>query len=311
MVLDKFSPNMSEFKRCAVFGSNGYIGSQLSHLLERNGLEVTMFDIHDSALCLKKAAYIRFNVGDPSCWHGFQPDNYDAIFFFAGLTGTDRSFSSAEDFLAVNEGGLLGLCRKLAPLGAKAPKVIFPSTRLIYRGSPLPLVEDSEKETKTLYAVNKLACENMLHAYHNLYGLPYVVMRICVPYGNVFPTEYAYGTIGFFLGRARQGLPITLFGGGLQQRTFSHVADVCEACIRVAGRKGLSSGAYNIGGEALSLHRAALMIAEKFGVPVCPAEWDPIALRLESGDTVFDDARLVSVIGAYSVNDFKGWIDGL
>jgi UDP-glucose 4-epimerase len=307
-VKSKESDCFSNIRRCALFGANGYIGSQLAYLLHQRQVEVALFDVQDQGHLSNKTVYQRFDVCDPACWNDFEPARYDALFFFSGLTGTDRSFTRADDFLAVNEGGALRLCRKLAPLGEKAPKVIFPSTRLIYKGSPVPLSEDAEKETKTLYAVNKWACENMLYAYHTMYGIPYVVTRICVPYGTVFPSEYAYGTIGFFLKQARQGLPICLFGGGVQKRTFTHVADVCHACMQVADRNDLVSGIFNIGGETFALREVARMVAEKFGITIESVEWPDVGRKLESGDTVFDDAKLVKEIGDYRMNDLKNWL---
>lgn len=57
--------------------------------------------------------------------------------------------------------------------------------------------EDDEKETKTIYAVNKIACENLLYAYRQNFDIPYTIFRICVPFGNMFSDDYSFGTIGF------------------------------------------------------------------------------------------------------------------
>ena len=38
-----------------------------------------------------------------------------------------------------------------------------------------PLKENDEKETKTIYAVNKLICENLLYAYNNSFDIPYTI----------------------------------------------------------------------------------------------------------------------------------------
>ena len=299
--------HMFLLNKCAVFGANGYIGSQFSYLLGKQA-RVSMFDIQDEPVLSGDSVYSRFDVTESGYWANFDPANYDFIFFFSGLTGTNRSFTEAERYLAVNEGGLLRLCQKLAPLGEAAPKIIFPSTRLVYKGRPGLLTEDAEKETKTLYAVNKLACENILYAYHSFFGIPYVVMRICVPYGAVYPTDYPYGTIGMFLRQARQGRPIILFGGGLQRRTFTHTADLCTACIRIANSSTIVSGVFNVGGEQLALSSAAQIIAEKFGISVESSDWPDADFRVESGDTVFDDSKLENEIGSYLVNDFRNWV---
>ena len=42
-------------------------------------------------------------------------------------------------------------------------------------GIDSPLKENDEKETKTIYAVNKLICENLLYAYNNSFDIPYTI----------------------------------------------------------------------------------------------------------------------------------------
>ncbi len=269
----------------ALFGSNGYLGRQLAFYLAQLGETIDAFDLPD------------FDVANDEAWRRFAPRRYSAIYFFAGLTGTERGFAEAAKYLFVNELGLLNLLKSLAPLGEEAPKVIFPSTRLVYRGSPDPLKEDAPKAPKTIYAVNKLACEHYLEAYANRVGLPYAVARICVPYGNLVEADYAYGTIGFFMKQLKAGLPITLFGGGKVRRTFTHVADICRSVTFLA-KTTTPSGIYNIGGEALSLEDVARLFIQQFGRgSIKSIPWPPDAERLESGDTVFASTKLDALWG--------------
>ena len=176
--------------KVALFGSKGYLGSQLEYALGHASVSVDGFDLPDC------------NVIGESFWKSFTPAAYDAVLFFVGLTGTEQSFSRADAFLSVNELGLIRLLTCLAPLGKDAPKVIFPSSRLVYRGSEQLLTEDAPKEAKTVYAASKLACEYYLQSYHERYGIPYSVVRICVPYGNLVSGRYSYGTIGLMVRNA-------------------------------------------------------------------------------------------------------------
>ena len=267
--------------RLAVFGNKGYLGSQLEFWFSGRNHAVAGFDLPEC------------DVSDQAFWRSFRPSDYDAILFFSGLTGTEKSFDGAESFLSVNELGLLGLLRTLAPLGKSSPKVVFPSTRLVFKGSASPLREDDPKETKTPYAVNKLACEGYLSAFGNRYGIPYAVLRICVPFGSLVPGGSSYGTVGFFERAAAGGKPIPLYGGGSVRRTFTHVRDVCAAVetLAVSG-----SGAYNLGGEDLSLREAALRIAAKHGVGVVDVPWPAADAIVESGSTVFDGTKLAQLM---------------
>ena len=265
-------------KRVAIFGSAGYLGRQLTHFFRERGVETAGFDRPDC------------DVTDAAFWASFDPARYDAILFFAGLTGTERGFAEAETYLSVNEGGLLRLLNRLAPLGAAAPKLVFPSTRLVYRGGDAALAEDAPKETKTIYAVNKLACEGYVAAYANRFGLRAAVCRICVPFGSLVPGEASYGTIGFFQKQVAAGQPISLFGGGLVRRTFTHVADICRVVAFLAEEP--VEGVYNIGGHAYSLREVAEKVAAGSPGGVRAAPWPREAELLESGSTVFDSSKL-------------------
>jgi len=270
-------------KDIAIFGAKGYLGSQLAFYFKQKSCVVDEFDIPEC------------DVTKGEFWHAFEAEKYDAILFFAGLTGTEKGFTDAPTYLAVNELGLLNLLMKLVPLGPKAPRIVFPSTRLVYRGSDEPLKEDATKETKTVYAVNKLACEGYLAAYHNRFGIPYNVLRICVPYGNLISTEYSYGTIGFFLKQISAGKPISLFGGGIVRRTFTHVEDICRAVEALSA--GVLNGVYNVGGTDLSLYECATLVATRHQGSVESAEWPDSARLIESGSTVFDAGKLAADFG--------------
>lgn len=281
--------------RIAIFGGNGYLGSQLAAYFAAKGATCDVIDVPT------------FDVTRADCWEKFSPTYYSAILFFAGMTGTEKSFTAAERFLDVNEQGLLNLLVRLVPLGAHAPKVIFPSSRLVYRGSDSPLIEDAPKEAKTVYAANKLACEYLLQAYHVRYGLPYSVVRICVPYGSLVSSDYSYGTIGFFMKQAEGGGPITLYGDGKIRRTFTHVGDIAEAVYRLS--QSGATGTFNIGGTTYSLGEVAQMIANRKGVEVKFIPWPDLAFLLESGTTFFDATKLAKAVGMMDYQDIANLVD--
>lgn len=293
-----------------IFGSNGYIGKNFTHYLaSQNNIDLELFDIQLESIH-GSHRYTTLNISDNSQVSKIIFDS-DIIYIFSGLTGTSAGFDKYEDYLKVNELGLLNILNSLKEQNFKG-RIIFPSTRLVYKGIKDTLLkEDSEKEFKTPYAINKYACEQYLKMYNHMFGMNYSIFRICVPYGNLVGNEYSFGTVGFFLNKASKGETITLYGEGSQKRTFSHVKDICKTMWSGANSDNTLNEVYNIGGEALSLSEAANIVAEKFNVKVELTDWPALDLKLESGDTIFDSNKLDKIISESYEYKFEEWVKGL
>lgn len=293
-------------KKSILIGSNGYLGRHLAHHLQLAGFNNLNCDTSATSFH-KSQNYLRVDITKPADLE--KPDfDVDYVFLFAGLTGTAIGFDDYKKFIEVNETGLLNVLTKLRETGSRA-SVVYPSTRLVYKGVKGRLLKEGDpKETKTIYAASKLTAENLLWMYQNAFDIDYTIFRICVPYGNLFGDEFSYGTIGFFLNQAKQGKDITLFGDGSIRRTFTHVSDISNCIIRSIQLEKTKNGVYNIGGENLSLLDAAQMVSEKYDVPVKFAQWPDMAGKLESDDTVFDDAKLRAAIDVQHDRKLADWL---
>ncbi len=234
--------------------------------------------------------------------------NVDYIYLFAGLTGTSQGFDSYNKYIDINEKGLLHILTRMKESGSKA-RIVFPSTRLVYKGQQNELLkEGAEKETNTIYALNKLACEYMLAMYQKAFGIQYTIFRICVPYGSLIESGISYGTLGFFLQKAKNKQNIELYGDGLLRRTFTNVVDICNKIHSAIQFEESNGKIYNIGGENLSLLDVASEIAKKHGVEVVFTEWPKLALQIESGDTVFDSENLDELLNEEGYCNFSEWL---
>lgn len=297
-------------KKIAVIGANGYLGKHLIHFLRtQNDDEITGFDLSAQPY-FSGSSYHSLDIAQPDAFENVKLD-FDTIYFFSGLTGTVNSLDAYESFIDVNEKGLLNLLTAMRTQNSRA-KIIFPSTRLVYKGiKNTPLGEDSEKEFKTIYASSKYNGELYLAMYRNYFGLDYSVFRICVPYGNLFDSSFSYGTTGFFITQASQGKDISLYGDGQLKRTFSYVEDICRQIVRTGEHPASSGQTYNVGGETLSLTEVAETIAARYGVGVRYVDWPELALKSESGDTIFDSTKIEQVLGVNSVATLSQWFKSL
>ena len=276
--------------KVAIIGGKGYIGKHLVYYLKHRDIFPMVYDVQES----DEPNYKKIDVTNPDSVESIDL-NVDYIFMFAGLTGTYAGFEKYQLYNVINEVGLLNLLDTIRNSEYR-PKIIFPSTRLVYKGVDRALKETDEKETKTIYAVNKIACEGFLQAYKASFDIPYTVFRICIPYGNLLSSDYSFGTVGFFIKMAKSGKDITLYGGGNIKRTFTHMEDLCYQIVEGTFNPNSNGEIYNIGGETYSLREAAEIIAAQFGANVVDVPWPERDLRIESDHTYFDDTKIRTLL---------------
>ena len=292
-----------------VLGAGGYIGRHLALALRDAGHRV---DCYDAPAVAKESDELgEWDVTDAS----FVPaglETADYLFIFAGLSGTADSFDRWREYVAVNEFGLLNVLENLSGM-ASQPKLIFPSSRLVYAGKEGErLIEDDPKEAKTIYASSKLAGEALLDLYSRQAGLRYTVFRLCVPYGNRCSGALSYGTLRHFVERASRGEPIAVYGDGSQRRSLIHVEDLCRIIVSASALTETDNGIFNLGGpDNMSVLEVASAIGSHYGVPVETVAWPEDALRMESGDTVFDDSRLNAIMPLEYRTRFADWVGQL
>jgi UDP-glucose 4-epimerase len=294
--------------RVAVFGCNGFLGSHLvKYLSEDIGLkDIDLFDKDDKAINIG-FPYEKVDISDSEIVKRIN-FNYDLIYFFAGLTGTESSIENAYDYICLNELGLVNVLDNIKRFSMYNNKIIFPSTRLVYKGEKNKVLsEDGAKEFKTVYALNKFVCENILEIYRLKFNINYCIFRIGVPYGNELGLEASYGTIGFFLSRAQKGLSIKVFGSGEMRRTFTYVMDVCK---QVYFASLISNNeVFNIMGESLSILEVGVLVANKYKVEIEFCPFSGRDLILESGDTIFNYSKIRDVIKDFEIVKFDNWIN--
>ena len=226
-------------KKAILFGANGYLGRHIAYFLWQNGIDFIPTDISKNSVD-NYSNYLQIDITNKQ--ELLLVDfNVDYVFAFAGLTGTGNSMELIKKFTKVNEEGLANIIERAESV--EGLRLVFPSTRLVYKGIENTfLKEDSEKEAKTIYAQNKINCETLLANSK----VDYSIFRICVPYGNLIDEEYSYGTIGFFINKAKSKNNITLYGDGSLKRTFTHVEDISKIILESLRNDNAKNNVYNI-----------------------------------------------------------------
>jgi UDP-glucose 4-epimerase len=148
-------------------------------------------------------------------------------------------------------------------------KVVAASSASVY-GEPayLPIGEPHPFNNRTLYGALKIANEQMLRAYAEMYGLRYVALRPFDVYG---PRMDDCGlSTGFMLGwlenLARGEAPV-IFGDGTQTLDAVYVEDAARANLQAAS-SSITDDVFNVGtGDETSLRDLCALMCGAAGHP--------------------------------------------
>lgn len=257
--------------RVLVTGGAGFIGSHTCESLLEKGFEVTAVDNLDPYydISIKKNNLERLK--DYDSFKFFKEDvrnsefvskaveDVDAINHQAAQPGIRISVEDPFKPHSINLNGTLNLLEAARKHGVE--HFLFASSSSIYGETPnLPFKEDARKLPVSPYGVSKLAAENYVRVYSEVYDLPTVSLRYFTVYGPRMRPDLA---ISIFTRRALKGKKIEIFGDGEQTRDFTYIKDVIKAqnlCLkeRVGGGE-----TYNIGsGEGVTINELAEKIIE-------------------------------------------------
>ncbi len=311
------SANTYVGKRVLITGGLGFIGLNLTTALRAMKAEIRILnrswppDPDRSERVLEGVAFFKADIRDAVLVEEAVA-GCDVIFHMAGKSGPAASNASPLEDLDVNARGMLTLleaCRQADPM----PKIVFPSSRLVYSPSPsLPVAETCPTVPLSIYGVHKLTAERYLLLYQRLYGLRSTILRITNPYGPFQRREqHSYGIVNWFIHQAMNGLPLTVYGSGSQQRDYVHIQDVVQALL-LAGLSDEADGdIFNVGsGSGLSfLQMAEVIVAAVTGASLQYVDWPADAAQVETGDFVADTSRIRSCLGWKASIPFSGGIE--
>lgn len=127
-------------------------------------------------------------------------------------------------------------------------KLIFASSASVY-GEPsyLPMDEEHPFNNKTYYGAGKIANEQMIRAFREMYGLNYAILRYFNVYGPRMDIYGVYTEVMIkWLDRIEEGEPPVIFGDGKQSMDFVYIKDIVRANI-LALESDINEGIYNVG----------------------------------------------------------------
>jgi dTDP-glucose 4,6-dehydratase len=237
--------------RLLVTGGAGFIGSgYVRHVLASTDHEVTVYDALTYAGNLSTLRDVdddpryRFVKGD-ICDPGTLEDamaGHDAVVHFAAESHVDRSIAGPDDFVNTNCFGtniVMDTARRL-----EIERVVHIGTDEVYGsvevGSSL---ETDPLEPRSPYSASKAGSDLIALSYFHTYGLPVTVTRCTNNFG---PFQFPEKAIPLFTTNLLDGIPLPLYGDGMNERDWIFVDDHCAA-VELVRTKGAPGEIYNVG----------------------------------------------------------------
>lgn len=261
--------------RALVTGGVGFIGTNLSDRLLREGHEVTLFDnLHRKGvqqnldwLTRKHRDRMRFIEGDVRDVDAVRKvvHGVDVVFHLASQVAVTTSVANPQHDFSVNAQGTLNVleaARQLKPM----PVVFYTSTNKVYGGLehlrvierpsryefenlPYGVPESCPLDFHSPYGCSKGAADQYVHDYHRIYGLPTIVFRMSCIYG---PHQFGNEDQGWVAHFAITGLTaghLTIYGDGKQVRDLLFVDDLVDLMLSSCSNVDRTAGQiYNVGG---------------------------------------------------------------
>ena len=238
--------------RILVTGGAGFIGSHLCRRLINEGHQVICLDnlftgTRNNVKDLIDKSNFELIIQDVT--QPIQLDNIDQIYNLACPASPIHYQYNPVKTVETNVIGAINVLNLAKRTGAC---VLQASTSEVYGD---PNVHPQKEEywgnvnpigIRSCYDEGKRAAETLFFDYHRQYGVDIKVVRIFNTYGPNMQKNDGR-VVSNFIVQAIEGKDITIYGDGLQTRSFCFVSDLVEGIVRLMNSDKAITGPINIG----------------------------------------------------------------
>lgn len=242
---------MDGMKRILVTGGAGFIGSHLCERLLTEGHEVICLDNFYSGSKQK----IRHLIGNPMfelVRHDVTMPYYAEVDEIYNLACPASPIHYQYNPIKTIKTSVMGAINMLGMAKRVKAKILQASTSEVY-GDPdvHPQVETywgnvNPIGIRSCYDEGKRCAESLFVNYHHQNGVKIKIVRIFNTYGPRMEINDGR-VVSNFIVQALRGEPITIYGDGMQTRSFQYVDDLLEGFVRMMGTPDQVTGPVNLG----------------------------------------------------------------
>ena len=282
-----------------VTGGGGFIGHHLVTRLLEDGHEVRVLDNFSTGRRERLAGTdVELVEGDLRSYERVHTAvrGVETVFHLGAMPSVPRSIQDPLTSNAVNVDGTLHVL--LASRDEDVRRVVFASSSSVYGSNPaLPKSELDLPMPVSPYGVSKLAAEQHCAAFHAVYELETVALRLFNVFGpRQDPLSQYAAVVPRFISALLRGDPPDIYGDGLQSRDFTFVADVVNAFVQASIAPDAAGLAFNIScGHETTIVDLVAMLNEILETAV-----DPRFLPARDGEvrkSMGDGGRAGAILG--------------
>ena len=254
-----------------VTGGAGCIGIQVCRELARRGIEAHLLDLGEQIARVRQALppatkVFYGSILDVSSIREAM-DGCEAVIHLAALLGVRRTEVNRLRCLEINVDGTKRVLD--CAVQHRVKRLVFASSSEVY-GEPIenPITEETITQGKTVYAVSKLAGEELCIGYAQRYPqFEYVILRFFNAYG---PYQAAQFVLPKFIQNVMTGKPIVINGSGDQIRSYCYSEDTARGVVEALLRPEAAGQVINLGNSdrPTSLKDLAALVVKACGNPL-------------------------------------------
>ena len=280
-----------------VTGGAGFIGSNLTEILVKEGHKVIVVDnlstgnIKNLKAVKNKIKFIKSPVAKVLKNKAIK--GLDGIYHF-GIPSSTPLYRDNPHLVgeAINEFiDMLELAKR------EKCKMVYASSSSVYNGNPTPFREGMPVLVKDFYTEARYEMERLADLFYDWHKVKSVGIRFFSVYGPHEEAKKNFANlVTQFLWNAQKGKKSIVYGDGNQTRDFTSVHDIIEGCI-LAMRSDVAHDVFNIGaGNDYTVNEMVELLGKMLEREI-ECEYAPNPLQGYVYETLADTSKAEEILG--------------
>lgn len=227
-------------KKILVTGADGFIGSNLTEELVKQGYNVKAFAYYNSfnswgwldilpKEIMKEVEVFTGDVRDPNGVREAMK-GMDEVFHLAALIGIPFSYHSPDTYVDTNIKGTLNVLQAARDLDTS--RLLITSTSEVYGTAQyVPIDEKHPYQGQSPYSATKIGADRLAESFYRSFNMPITIVR---PFNTYGPRQSARAVIPTIITQLIAGKEEIELGSLTPTRDFNYVRDTANGFIEIA-----------------------------------------------------------------------------